>query len=346
MKSRYDYFAIERVHLLDKKVFPFQVYIYNPIHNNYNLFLNGNSPLTDELDVFLTYLLEKGGTLAILRSQRLTFLSEQEFNELDIPSLGARELHVLEKELQTNIKLRDKFEAENGSFKFQSEFELACETNDFSKIIQYARFEILTFSVSESKTVSLALQLAKTHLNGDDFLNRIVAVSYYFAVTLDIKDVVTLANIVSGAYLSHIGYTQLSSKLLSTPVNFLSAKEKKLYEKHTILSSFLIKKADLEITEVCRKIVMDHHERVNGSGYPTMKYENSIEIAALIVGSISHIFEFSSGKINGKNRTIKSVISSIKTQTPSQGLEFYFGSKVLKSLVTLINTEKIEEKKP
>lgn len=344
MKSEYDFFSIKREHLLDKKVFPFQIYIYNPIHKNYNLFLNGNNPLTDELDFFLSYLLEKGGTLAISRSQRRTFLTEQEFNESEIPSL-CKNLHVLEKELQTNIQRRETFEIKNGPLIFPSEFELACETDDFSKIIQYARLEILTFSVTESKTVSLALQLAKTHLIGDDFLNRIVAVSYYFAKTLDINDIVTLADIVSGAYLSHIGYTQLPSKLLTTPRNLLSAKDKKLYEKHTILSNHLIKKSQLEITETCQKIVMDHHERINGGGYPSMKYENSIEIEALIVGCISHVFEFSSGKMNGKSRTIKSVISSIKTKTPSKGLEFDFGSKVLKSVVTLINTEKIEEKK-
>lgn len=343
MKNEYDYFSIEREHLLNKKVFPFQIYIYNPIHRNYNLFLNGNNPLTDELEFFLITLLEKGGTLAILRSQRRTFLAEQEFNESEIPSL-ARNLHAFESELQTNIKLREIFEVMNGPCIFQSEFELACNTDDFTKIIQYARVEILTFSVTESKTVSLAIELAKNHLKEDDFLNRIVAVSYYFAKTLDIKDVMTLADIVSGAYLSHIGYTQISSKLLTTPTNLLSFKDKQLYEKHTILSNHLIKKSQLEITEACQKIVMDHHERINGGGYPSMKYANSIDVVTLIVGCISHIFEFSSGKINGKNRTIQSVISSIKTKTPSKGLEFDFGVKVLKSLVTLINTEKIEEK--
>lgn len=344
MESKYDFFSIERKHLLGKKVFPFKIYIYNPVHKNYNLFLNGNNPLTDELEIFLSYLLEKGGVLAILRNQLRTFLAEQELNESEIPSLNL-DLHILEKELLENIKLRDIFELNNGPLIFQSEFELACETDDFNRIIQYARVEILTFSVTESKTVSLAFQMAKTHLVGDDFLNRIVAVSYYFAKTLDIKDEAMLANIVVGAYLSHIGYTQLPSKLLTMPTNQLTAKEKKLYEKHTMLSSFLIKKAHLEISETCKKIIMDHHERINGGGYPSMKYENSIEVAALIVGSIAHIFEFSSGKITGNSRTIKSVIQSIKTKTFSEGLEFDFGSKVLKSLVTLINTEKIVEKK-
>lgn len=344
MKNEYNFFSIERKHLQDKKIFPFQLYIYNPISKAYYLFLNGNGPLTDELDSFLSYLLERGGSLAIARSQRRTFLTEQGFSESEIPSL-VPELHSLEKELKEDIKQRELFELKNGPLIFQSEFELACQTDNFSKIIEYARIEILTFCVTESKTVSMARQLAKTHLIGDDFLNRIVAVSYYFAKTLDIKDEVTLANIVSGAYLSHIGFTQLPSELLAIPTNDMSLDEKKLYKKHTLLSNHLLNKAKIEIAESCRKVVLDHHERANGDGYPAMKYENSLEVSTLIVGCISHIFEFSSGKINGKIRTMTSVLSSIKTRTPSVGLEFNFGSKILKSLVTLINTEKIEDDK-
>ncbi len=345
MKNAYEFFTIERKDLLGKKVFPFQIYIYNPIHKNFNLFLNGNNPLSEELDVFLDDLLERGGVLAILRTQRRTFLAEQGFSDSDIPSL-CQEPHALEKELQQNIEQKESFELQNGPFIFQSEFELACNTDNFSKIINSARIEILTFNVTVSKTVSLARQLAKVHLSEDDFLNRIVSVSYYFAKTLDIKDEVALSDIVVGAYLSHIGFTQISSQLLTTPTNSLSTKDKRLYEKHTILSHHLLKKMNLELSETSQKIVMDHHERMNGGGYPAMKEGNSLEVSALIVGCIAHIFEFSSGRINGKERTIQSVISSIKTKTPSRGLEFDFGPKVLKSLITLINTEKIEENKP
>lgn len=342
MKNEFDFFFIEKEHLLNKELFPFQIYIYNPVHKIFNLFLNGNSPLTEELISFLDYLLEKGGTLAILRSQRRTFLAEQGLSESDIFSL-AHEPTELENEHQQNIKDREIFETQNGTLIFQSEFEFACTSDNFARIIDYARVEILTFSETVSETVSLARQLAKVHLKGDDFLNRIVAVSYFFAKTLDIKDETTLSDIVVGAYLSHIGFTQMPSKLLNIPTNMLSDKEKKHYEKHTILSDHLLKKSQIELSVICKEIILNHHERANGGGYPFMKYENSLNVSTLIVGCVAHVFEFSSGKINGKSRTILSVISSIKTKTPSPGLEFDFGSKILKSLVTLINTEQIKK---
>ena len=87
MKSEYDFFMIEYDHLKGKKTFPFQIYVFNPIHKKYTMFLNGNRPLTNELETFLGFLLEKGGQLAILKKQRRTFLTAQDFHESEIPSL-------------------------------------------------------------------------------------------------------------------------------------------------------------------------------------------------------------------------------------------------------------------
>ena len=345
MKTEYDFFIIERDNLKAKRTFPFQIYVFNPIHKKYSMFLNGNRPLTKELDTFLDYLIEKGGKLAILKNQRRTFLTAQEYNESQIPSLKTRELHELEKERIMNIKLKEMYDQKNGPFAFQTEFEKACESDNFEKIIEFARVEIITFSVTQSPTISLALQLTKSHLTKDNYLNRIVAVSYLFAKTANILDPVALADVVCGAFLSHIGYTQLPLAMLRTPVLSLSEKDKKLFEKHTILGNHLIKKGQLEISERCKKIIIDHHERVAGGGYPTMKYGDSIETLSLIVGSVAHLFEFSSGKINGSKLPIKNIIISMKNKNHSPGLEFDFGEKVFNSIVTLINTDTMKEKK-
>lgn len=345
MKTEYNFFMIERDHLKGKTIFPFQLYVFNPLHKKYSMFLNGNRPLTKELNAFLEFLLKSGGKIAVLKKQRRTFLIAQEYHESEIPSLQTRVLHELEKERIINLKFKEMYDEKNGAFAFQSEFEKACVTDNFEKLIEFARVEILTFSVTQSPTISLALHLTKVHLEKDNYLNRIVATSYLFAKTANILDPVALADIICAAYLSHIGYTQLPLTMLKTPTLSLGDKDKKLFEKHTILGNHLIKKGQLEISERCKKIILDHHERVSGGGYPSMKYGESIEILSLIVGSVAHLFEFSSGKINGIKLPIKNIIISMKNKTFGPGLEFDFGEKVFNSLVTLINTDKIVEKK-
>jgi len=344
MKNEHDYFLIEYEHLEGKNLFPFQIYIFNPIHKKFSLFLNGNRPLTNELKSFLDYLLDKGGKIAILKKQRRTFLIAQEFEETDIPSLKNRELHLLEKERLLNIIKKELYDKMNGAFSFQSEFELACDTDNFHKIIDFVRLEILTFSVTQSHTISLAIHLAKTHLIRDNFLNRIVATSYLLAKTTNIIDAAALSDIVCGAYLSHIGLTQLPFTMLKTPTLSLETNNKKLYEKHTILSNHLIKKSQMELSERCKRIIADHHERISGYGYPAMKYGDSIESLSSIVGLVAHLFEFSAGKIADSTLSLRSTITKIKNKNHTSGLELDIDDKLYSILITLINTDKVKDK--
>ena len=344
MKTEYDFFIIDKEHLKEKKTFPFQLYIFNPAHKKYSMFLNGNRPLTKEHNEFLDYILERGGKLAILKNQRKTFLIAQETNASEIPSLKERELHPLEKERIMNMKLKEMYEEKRGAFSFQTEFELACQTDNFEAIIENARVEILTFSVTMSPTVSLALHLAKTHLEKDTFINRIVAVSYLLAKNCNIVDQDALADIICGSYFAHLGLTQTPLTIARTPYNTLPEKERSLFQKHTILGHHLIKKSQINLSERCKKVILDHHERAAGNGYPSMKYGDQIEMLSQIVGAVSHLFEYSSGKITGGKQSMKVIILAMKSKSFLPGLEFDFGEKVFQSIISLINTDKIETK--
>jgi HD-GYP domain-containing protein (c-di-GMP phosphodiesterase class II) len=345
MLTEYDFFLIDKSHLKGKKTFPFQLYVFNPLHKKYSLVLNGNRPLTKELDEFINYLLEKGGKLAILRNQRRTFLVAQEATVAEVPSLQEKELHPLEKERIMHIKLKEMYLEKNPGFSLQSAFETACETNDFNTIVDHARIDILTFSVTHSPTVSLALHMAKTFLEGDTHINRIVAVSYHLAKTMNIKDEAALSDIVCAAYLSHIGLTQIPLSYSRTPYLTLNEKEKSLFQKHTILGVHLIKKSHVDLSERCKRTILDHHEQVNGGGYPSMKNGDSIEQFAQIIGGISHLFEMSSSKINSASTSLKSIIYTMKGKNFMPGLQIDFDERVFEAITTLINTENDENRK-
>jgi HD-GYP domain-containing protein (c-di-GMP phosphodiesterase class II) len=342
MRTEFDFFEISKDHLKGKKTFPFQLFIFNPLHKKYSLVLNGNRPLTRELDQFINFMLERGGKLAILKKQKKTFLVAQETEESEIPSLKNRELHDLEKERIMYLKLKEMYEEKNGKFAFQTEFETACQTDNFEKIIERARVEIITFSVTQSYTVSFAIHLAKQFLVKDNYINRVVVTCYFLTKTLNIEDQEALADVIVGSYLMHLGYTQLSLSSVRKPFLSQFEDERKSFKKHTILANHLIKRGNLPISERCKKIVLDHHERVNGNGYPGEKFGEQIETLALLVGAVAHVFEFSSGKISGNKQAMKSVILSIKNKTYSPGLELDFGDKINESIINLINTDKIE----
>jgi HD-GYP domain-containing protein (c-di-GMP phosphodiesterase class II) len=118
-----------------------------------------------------------------------------------------------------------------------------------------------------------------------------------------------------------------------------------MLKKHTILGTHLIKRGGLDISERCKKIIMDHHERASGSGYPGEKLSENIDPLALLVGAVAHLFEFSSGSISGNKQSLKSVIINMKNKNFIPGLEFDFGDKIFDIVVNLINIENKEYKK-
>lgn len=344
MTNEYDFFIISKEDLKGNKIFPFQLFVFNPTNKKFSMVLNGNRPLTNELSNFVDYLLDKGGKLAVLKKQKKTFLISQQINESEIPSLKNRELHALEKERIMYIKLKEMYEEKRGSFAFQTEFELAITNDNFEKIIESARVEILTFSVTHSYTVSFAIHLAKEFLIKDNYLNRIVATAYHLTKTMNINEQEALSDVIVASYLMHIGLTQLPLSSVRKAYLSLFDEERKLFQKHTILGNHLIKRSNAPLSERCKKMILDHHERTHGNGYPSEKYGEAIETLALLIGAVSHLFEFSSGRINGSKQSMKSVIFAIKNKTFTPGLELDFGDKINTSIINLINTEKIESK--
>ncbi len=343
MKAEIDFFLIDKEHLKGQRTFPFQLFIMNPIHKKFTLFLNANRPMSKELDNFLDYIVSKGGFLAVLRKQKKTFLKALELNEDDVPTLKKRELHDLEKEQIMYSKLKEIWIEKHGVFGFLTEFEKAAKTDNFDRIIEYTRVEILAFSVNRNSTNTFAIELAKKFLIKDNFINRIVATAYYVAKNLNILDEDSLSDIIVGSYLIHLANTQMSLSISRKAQQEYFDAEKKFYQKHPLLAFHLLKRSQINVNERVKRIVNEHHERNGGRGFPMEKAGDAIEPLALLVGAVAHLFEYSTGKVNGSKQSLRSVIFHIKNRSIMPGLEFDFGDTIYNAITTLIDTEKKEE---
>jgi len=99
-------FLLLRSTLKEEKIFPFQLYIFNPISKTYTMFLNGNRPLT-MISISLWIFRLRGGKIAILKKQRRTFLTAVNISANEIPSLKERELHPFRKRThRMNLKFK------------------------------------------------------------------------------------------------------------------------------------------------------------------------------------------------------------------------------------------------
>ena len=342
MKVPEELFHID-VNILEKsKIFPFHIFVFNPLNNSYSAFLFANSPLTKEKTDFLEFILSKGGELAVDMNQKKTFLVSAELEERDIPSLNI-EQHELEKNREINQSNLEMQNATKGEVKLKEDLKKALEEDNFIELINRVKEETMTFSVRKSHTVSLASYLSEKLLTEDSFINRIVAISFFMAKNCDMKDEEALGDIICAAFFCHLGHTQLDAKLTHRPQLEFTAGEKKQYKKHPNLSHHLLNKSGVELSERCMNLIFQHHERSDGSGYPMFKKEDHIDQLSLILGAVTHIFEYSFGYITGSKTNMITVIRNLKNKTFTAGLEFEFGDKINESLINILNTDTIDD---
>ncbi|MDT7044227.1 HD-GYP domain-containing protein [Candidatus Nitronereus thalassa] len=93
-----------------------------------------------------------------------------------------------------------------------------------------------------------------------------------------------LHDLALGALLHDVGQLRLPRNLLLKKGTFTS-EERNLYLNHPKLGSTLMSKAE-DVSEVSRRIVLEHHERVNGKGYPWKRQGNTISLLAQLVGLV------------------------------------------------------------
>lgn len=354
MRIPEELFHIELTHLKEDKIFPFHLYVYNPQSNSYSAYLFANAPFTEDKRDFAEFIEDKGGSLAIDKKQKRTFLQALGHKEEDIPSLQARELSELEKKRLEKLKaIHESYISDDGeelvkppAYDLKDGLSSCIKEDNFLPMIIAARNEIEVFEVNISHTVSLAAYLAENLLTEDNFTNRIVAVSYFMTKNMDMKDQETLADIICAGFFCHLGYTQLDYSISHTPELELTEKDQRKLRKHPGYSHHLLVKSGVEISDRCKHIIFQHHERYDGSGYPSQKHSDFIDILALTLGAITHIFEFSEGRINGGRLPLGSVINRLKNKTFTSGLEFEFGDKIYENLINLVSNtteNKIEE---
>lgn len=338
-----NYFFISQDDLGNKRVFPYHLFVYNPSNESVSAFLKANSPLIEDKLDFLEFILSKGGRLAVDKKQKKTFLTTHSLNEEDVEGLQEN-IHHLEEKRMMKLQELEKQVAILGEVKFKEEFLSSVLDDNYSSMIERVRMETNAFSVRVSHTVSLASDLCEKLLIEDNFVNRIVAVSYFLAKNCDMKDEETLGDLICAAFFSHIGMTQLDYNLGHKPHLEYNQMELKEYKKHPNLSHHLLNKSGVQLSNRCMNIIFQHHERNDGSGFPMFKKGEHIDQLSLILGAVAHIFEYSTGKVTGTKTDMKTVIRNLKNKTFTAGLEFEFGDKIYESLIYILNTDsEIEE---
>lgn len=109
-----------------------------------------------------------------------------------------------------------------------------------------------------------------------------------------------------GALLHDVGQVRLPRNLIRKSDRF-TEQERRLLEQHPVLGGAILEQAD-NISPAAKKIVIEHHERLNGTGYPLKAGEHAISALSQIV-AITDAYD---AMITGRNGVLQKPIDVLR----------------------------------
>lgn len=132
-----------------------------------------------------------------------------------------------------------------------------------------------------------------------------------------------------GALLHDIGIVGLPISLLNRKRNF-TLEEKLLYEQHPVLGYHAVRES-WEISPQSRGIILAHHERSNGSGYPRRLLKGDIHEFSRIVGLADCFEELTGGHPFSRELPIQEAVELLTTEADN-----WFDTELVKSFTNRI----------
>lgn len=117
-----------------------------------------------------------------------------------------------------------------------------------------------------------------------------------FSIGLGIGDPVELA---TAGLLHDLGLSDVPYEILTKPESERTPEEKKIYENHPELTIKILKSRKFIMSDKLIKIILQHHERFNGTGYPKQLYGDRITKEAQVL-ALADEFDYLTAAREGK----------------------------------------------
>lgn len=186
----------------------------------------------------------------------------------------------------------------------------------------------LRSTIARSKEASLLLMQMRRFQN--DLFTHAVNVCVLSLVVGAAEDFAVEAGALGlGALLHDVGETRIPRNLLRKRENFTES-ERRLVEQHPSLGALLLEK-NPEIPEMAREIVLHHHERIDGSGYPAGKRGREISLVSQIVAITDAYDDMLSGRHQVRLQPIE-VLRALFLQSRIGSLDRELVEKIIRCL--------------
>ena len=180
----------------------------------------------------------------------------------------------------------------------------------------------------------------------DPDMDHAINVSSYsviFAMAFGRIDEELLSDLALSGLLHDIGLSQVPAHLAAKPWNTLSAEEAVRYTEHVESGVQLLAQFAPAASPRVREVLLQHHEKFNGSGYPRKLEGFAFDDVAQLVAMAELGDSMGSGQWDGQTRLIKEVFDFLETLEKRKAFPEYFNPEVFNQVVRWIRSAGAED---
>jgi HD-GYP domain-containing protein (c-di-GMP phosphodiesterase class II) len=327
------FYKIKDVFFEQDAQYSFNIYMFHKESSQRIVSLQAKSPVTPEYLEKWKDLVEKGAYFQLYFEDLHTFYHETGITEAEL--MQENEFYFRMNQLQEDRIAKYKVKSEE-KFLLKAALVRASESDDFLPIINKVKAEILCFPLYESSFMSTAIEVVDKVFVRDIIPVRTAVLSDFIAKQSNISEQEKLCEIVIASLLKDVGLCLFKS---GSVLDFQNLRGEESYLKHPMISIFILSKVGFEFPKGVKRLVLEHHEQINGSGFPRKKKEDYIDYSSFIINMVDQILMYSAGKINGRKLDLIKTIELFHKGVSSDGINVNFPKRLLDSLDSFLLNE-------
>lgn len=142
-----------------------------------------------------------------------------------------------------------------------------------------------------------------------------------------------------------LGITELPANLQNKLESFMTVQEVQIYQKHPALGVDILKRKKINVSETVHKIILQHHEFFNGTGYPNKLLAKRILPEAQLLALADHFDELTTLKEGNPRMNPIEALQLLKKQSAQDPMKWIFDPEILKRLASLFSSNDSESMK-
>jgi hypothetical protein len=202
--------------------------------------------------------------------------------------------------LERFMARKSKYEAfYRPEWNYLSELSSAFKTNDFLSLTQIIQADLAYDPQDLSVFASSVSETLEKILRRDSVLSRMICFAYCLFREMKYEDRALLYDMLGAVLFKDLGLSQNKAKDIFA--------KNEIYFKHPYYSLFLLKKLPFSISEQCYYLILDHHEMINGEGFPRKKTGDFFHSLCDLLKVLEWLF-FEKSKLSEYKRVLSGIV--------------------------------------